>query len=122
MTQTFGPYTPVRKAGSLWFVSGQVGVNPQTKIASTNISDQTEQALSNLKDVLREQGLTMNMVVKTTIFITDMSNFGAVNAVYEKFFSAPRPARSTVEVSALPKVADDTVLLVEIEAVVSQEV
>lgn len=121
MTQTFGPYTPVRQAGNMYFVSGQVGVNPNTKTAPADVTGQTEQVLANLKNVLATVDLTLNDVVKTTIYVTDMGTFADINAVYEQYFDAPRPARSTVGVRELPHVAGDTTLLVEIEAVAYKE-
>jgi 2-iminobutanoate/2-iminopropanoate deaminase len=121
MTTTFGPYTPVRQAGDFLFVSGQVGVNPENKAAPKDIAGQTERALLNLENVLRKAGADLNDVVKTTVFLTDMNNFAAMNEVYEKRFDAPRPARSAVAVRELPRVAGDTELLVEIEAVAHKE-
>lgn len=120
-TQTFGPYTPVRSAGTTYYTSGQVGVDPTTKQAPPDIAAQTEQVLKNLAAVLAEQGLGMEHVVKTTIYITHMEDFAALNAVYEQHFPAPRPARSTVGVSDLPHVGGDTAILVEIEAVAYKE-
>jgi 2-iminobutanoate/2-iminopropanoate deaminase len=121
MTATYGPYTPVRRAGDLLFTSGQVGIDPLTKKASADISQQTEQALANLKSVLQSAGADLGSVVKTTIFLTDMSNFEAVNTVYEQTFAAPRPARSTVGIRELPRVGGNVALLVEIEAVAFKE-
>src|SRR5882757_2478070 len=116
MSMAFGPYSPVRQAGNFWFVSGQVGVNPTTKAAAPNVSEQAYQSLANIKNLLAQEHLTMDDIVKTTIFVTNIEDFVAVNNVYEQFFKQPRPARSMTQVAALPKVAGDTVLLVEIEA------
>jgi 2-iminobutanoate/2-iminopropanoate deaminase len=121
MNQTFGPYTPIRRAGATYFVSGQVGVNPKDKTAPPDVAGQTERALLNLEAVLATEGLTLNDVVKTTIFVTDMGAFAEVNAVYEQRFDTPRPARSTVGVKELPRVGGGTDLLVEIEAVAYKE-
>jgi 2-iminobutanoate/2-iminopropanoate deaminase len=118
---TYGPYTPVRRAGDLLFVSGQVGVNPENKVAPKDIENQTERALLNLENVLIKAGASLDDVVKTTIYVTDMTKFAAVNKVYEQRFSEPRPARSAVGVRELPRVAGDTELLVEIEAVAYKE-
>jgi len=118
---TYGPYSPVRKADNLLFVSGQVGVDPITKKASSDIAAQTEQALRNMEDVLRSAEATLQDVVKTTIFLTDMDDFEAMNAVYEKVFSTPRPARSTVCVRELPRVGGKMPIRVEIEAVACKE-
>jgi 2-iminobutanoate/2-iminopropanoate deaminase len=121
MNNTFGPYTPVRQAGGYYFVSGQVGVDPQTKTAEASITAQTEQALRNLEAVVQEAGLTLGDIVKTTVFLSDIGDFAAMNAVYMQAFEAPRPARSAIGVKELPRVAGDTKILVEIEAVAYKE-
>jgi len=121
MTQTFGPYTPVRRAGAMYFVSGQVGVDPATHAAHATVEMQTRQALKNMQAALAEQGVDMEDVIKTTIFVTDMNDFATVNSVYETFFGQPRPARSTVQVAHLPKVGGSTQILVEIDAVAYKE-
>lgn len=121
MTQTFGPYTPIRKVGDFYFVSGQIGVNLADMSANQDVKTQTSQALDNMSQLLETQGLAMDHVVKTTIFVTDMNDFKEVNQVYETYFHSPRPARSTVQVAGLPKVAGDTVLKVEVEAVAYKE-
>ncbi len=113
----FGPYTPVVQAGDYYFVSGQVGVSPSTKTAPDNIAEQAAQALQNLKSMLETAGLSMNDVVKTTVFLTDMGHFGELNEVYMQYFEAPCPARSCIAVRELPRVGGTTDLLVEIEAV-----
>ena len=114
---TYGPYTPVRKAGNLLFVSGQVGINPSTKTAQADIADQTRQAIQNLELALKEVNAELGDVVKTTLFLTDMNDFAAVNTICEQVFPAPRPARSTVGVNSLPRIAGETPLLIEIDAV-----
>lgn len=119
--QTFGPYSPIRKAGSTYYISGQVGIDPKTKAAENDISAQTRQVMENMRAVLASENLTMNDVVRCGIFVTDMGDFAKVNAVYETFFDAPRPARSTVCVRELPRVAGDTPVLVEIDAVAYKE-
>lgn len=116
-TQTFGPYSPVRQAGELYFISGQVGIDPATKQAANDVRQQTAQTLENLKNVLQSAGLTPNHVVKTTIFLANMADFAVVNEVYQDFFAAPRPARSTVAVAELPRVGGDTPTQIEIEAI-----
>lgn len=121
MAKTYGPYTPVRKAGNLYFVSGQVGINPETKLAPDTIEAQTERVLLNLEAALKREGLDLKDVVKTTVFLADIDDFKRMNEVYEKRFDAPRPARSAVAVKDLPRVAGDTKLLVEIEAVAYKE-
>jgi 2-iminobutanoate/2-iminopropanoate deaminase len=121
MSDTFGPYTPIRRAGNLYFVSGQIGIDMDTKQAVTDVAKQTHQAMQNLQNVLSTTSLDMSDVVKTTVFLADMDDFAAMNEVYETYFDAPRPARSAVAVKELPRVAGDTRLLVEIEAVAYRE-
>ncbi len=118
MTQpAYGPYTPIVRAGDYYYVSGQIGVSTSTKTAPDNIAEQAAQTLHNLRSVLEAAGLTMNDVVKTTVFLTDMGHFGEFNEVYMQYFEAPRPARSCIAVRELPRVGGGTDLLVEIEAV-----
>lgn len=98
-----GPYSQAVRAGDLLFLSGQVPLNPATgKLAEGDIAAQAAQACKNIMAVLESQGLSADNVVKTTVFITDMSTFPLVNEVYKQYFKAPCPARSCVEVSALP--------------------
>jgi 2-iminobutanoate/2-iminopropanoate deaminase len=119
--QTFGPYSPVRRAGQTYYISGQIGADIVTKTVPTDIEGQTHLALQNMRTVLASAGLDMDDIVKTTIFLANMADFAAMNAVYETYFEVPRPARSTVAVKSLPQVAGDTTLLVEIEAVAYKE-
>lgn len=114
---TYGPYTPVREAGNLLFVSGQIGVDPTTKQAVSDIESQTRQALANLAAILKVAGASLGDVVKTTVFLADMNDFAAMNTVYEQAFAAPRPARSTIGVRELPRIEGASKLLIEIEAV-----
>ena len=107
-----GPYSPAVGAGDFVFVSGQIALDPDGKIHGSTPKEQAQKALENLRATLAAAGLTLEHVVKTTIFLKDMDEFGAVNEVYGRFFSEPYPARSTVEVARLPKD-----LHVEIEAV-----
>lgn len=110
-----GPYSQAVKAGGFMFLSGQIPLDPATmEVVPGCVSCQTEQVLKNIQALLESQGQSLADVVKTTVFITDMGNFAAVNEVYGKFFSGKAPARSCVEVSALPKG-----VLVEIEAIVA---
>jgi 2-iminobutanoate/2-iminopropanoate deaminase len=118
--QTFGPYRPVRQAGELYYTSGQVGINPETKTASTELVIQVDQALVNLGTVLASVGLSYDDVVKTTLYLTDMGDFSAVNEVYVGYFKEPRPARTSIAVAELPRVAGDTSLVFEIEAVAAR--
>ena len=99
-----GPYSQAVKSGNELFCSGQIPLNPQTgQIVEGDVSVQAEQVLKNLGAVLREAGYDFGDVVKTTIFLIDMNDFGAVNAVYEKYFGATKPARSTVAAAGLPR-------------------
>lgn len=118
--RTFGPYSPVRRSGDSYYVSGQVGVDPVTKSASGDLAGQVKQALDNLGATLVSVGLSYTDVVKTTLYLTDMSEFATVNALYVEYFEEPRPARTTVGVADLPHVAGDTKLLFEIEAVAAR--
>lgn len=116
--KTYGPYSPIVKTGNLYFVSGQVGIDPDTGDAPSDISEQTSQVMCNLEAALSRYDLNMDSIVKTTIYVTDMEHFAKVNEIYEGFFSDPKPARATVAVKELPRVASKP-LLVEIEAVAS---
>jgi 2-iminobutanoate/2-iminopropanoate deaminase len=108
-----GPYSQAIQAGNLFFLSGQLGIDPATgDLVPGSVSEQTEQVFKNIQAVLSEAGLTLEQVVKTTVFLSDMSDFAAMNAVYGKYFSQPCPARSTVSVKTLPKNG-----LVEIEVI-----
>lgn len=118
--KTYGPYSPIVKTGSLFFVSGQVGVDPETGTAPNDIAAQTSLVMCNLEAALSRYDLDMDNIVKTTIYVTNMDDFKAVNEVYEGFFSDPKPARATVAVKELPRVANKP-LLVEIEAVASEQ-
>jgi 2-iminobutanoate/2-iminopropanoate deaminase len=113
----FGPYSPVRRAGNLYFVSGQVGVEPNTHAADTGAVPQMIMAMKNVLRVLTMAGLGYDDVVKTTLYLTDMNDFGVVNEVYMSYFKEPRPARSTVAVAELPRVGKGVNLRVEIEAI-----
>ena len=115
--KALGPYSQGIKAGCLIFLSGQLGLDPTTNdFAAGGVADQTRQALTNLKNVIESGGSSMENVVKTTVFLKDMNDFQAMNAVYAEFFKSEPPARSTVQVAALPKNG-----LVEIEAIVKAE-
>ncbi len=107
-----GPYSPAVGAGDFVFVSGQIALDQDGKIAGYTPKDQARKALENLRGTLQAAGLGLEHVVKTTIFLSDMDEFAAVNDVYGEFFTEPYPARSTVEVARLPKE-----LHIEIEAV-----
>ena len=107
-----GPYSQAVRAGGFVFISGQLGLDPQTKQLADGVQSQTKQALNNLKAILESQGLTLDHVVKTTVFLQRMDDFAAMNEVYATFFASHPPARSTVEVARLPLGG-----LVEIEAI-----
>jgi 2-iminobutanoate/2-iminopropanoate deaminase len=98
-----GPYSPVVRAGNMVFLSGQLGINPETsQLVGPGIEEQTEQVLKNLKTVLAGVGLSFRDVVKTVIFLTDLSHFQAVNKIYGERLEGCKPARSTIQVAALP--------------------
>lgn len=111
--EAIGPYSQAIAAGTFVYTSGQIPIDPQTgEVVGDEIQVQAEQVLKNLKNVLEAAGSSINNVVKTTVFIKDMSDFSKVNEVYARYFTEPYPARSCVEVSKLPKD-----VLIEIEAV-----
>lgn len=108
-----GPYSQAIRVGNMVFTSGQIPLHPQTgEIVGTTAAEQARQVLQNLQAVLQAAGASLQHVVKTTIFLTDLGQFAAVNAVYAEFFPENPPARSTVQVAALPRGVQ-----VEIEAV-----
>ena len=108
-----GPYSQAIQVGNLVYASGQIPIDPATgSIVAGGIREQTRQALTNVRAILEEAGLTMGNVVKTTVFMADMNDFADMNSVYATFFSEPFSARSAVAVKALPKGA-----LIEIEVV-----
>lgn len=99
-----GPYSQAVQAGHLLFISGQIAINPVTgNIEATDVRSETLQVMGNLKAILSEAGLTFDNVVKTTIFLSDMSLFTSVNEVYGTYFTGSFPARETVAVKGLPK-------------------
>lgn len=108
-----GPYSQGIAAGETIYVSGQLPIDPATgAFAGEDIASQTEQSLKNIKAILEEAGCGMDRVVKTTVLLKDIKDFGAMNEVYAKFFTGDCPARAAFQVAALPKDA-----LVEIEAI-----
>ena len=110
-----GPYSQAVLTGGLLLTSGQLGLNPDTGILPEGVEAQAAQALQNIGAILAESGYERTDVVKTTIFIRNMGDFAAVNRIYAGFFGDHKPARSCVEVSALPKGG-----LVEIEAIAAK--
>lgn len=107
-----GPYSQAVQVGNLLYTAGQIGLDPATGEMRSGLEAQTEQVMANLQAVLAAAGADFASVIKTTIFITDMADFGVINGIYGRFFSDQPPARSTVAVAQLPLGA-----LVEIEAV-----
>lgn len=99
-----GPYSQAVQAGNLLFISGQVAINPATgNVEAGDVAAETQLVMKNLEAILQEAGIGFTSVVKTTIFLSDMSLFGAVNEVYGQFFTGTYPARETVAVKGLPK-------------------
>lgn len=98
-----GPYSQARIAGGLVYTSGQIGIIPETGAVAEGIEAQAHQVFKNLTELLKAAGSDMSKVVKTTVFIKDMNDFAAINAIYAQYFAEPYPARSCVEVARLPK-------------------
>jgi len=112
-----GPYSQAVRSGRFLFCSGQIPLDPKSgQIVSKDISEQTRRVLDNLTAVLKAEGLTFENIVKTTIFLTDLADFQAVNEIYDSYFRQAPPARSTVQVAALPKGAR-----VEIDAIAAAD-
>lgn len=107
-----GTYSQGAEAAGFYFFSGQIGLNPQSMEMAINFDQQLDQIMQNIDELLKGSHLERSHILKTTVFLTDLANFPKVNSVYETFFKAPFPARSTVEVKGLPKGA-----VVEIEVV-----
>ena len=108
-----GPYSHGNKIGDLIFTSGQLPINPETKELITEIKAATRQSLENVKGILEEVGSSMDKVVKATVFVKDLGQFGEVNEVYSEYFGKNSPARSCVQVAKLPM---DAVLEIEVIA------
>ena len=109
-----GPYSQAIQVGNLMFTSGQLPLNPTTgKIQEGPISIRAHQAIKNLSSIILEAGASLDDVVKTTVFLTDIADFQEVNTIYSEYFKSPHPARSAFQVAALPLGAD-----IEIEAIV----
>ncbi len=108
-----GPYSQAISTGDTLYISGQLPVDPKTGIfAGNDIETQTQQSLENIKAILTKTGTDMNAIVKTTVFLQNMTDFTAMNEIYAKYFTAPFPARAAVQVACLPKGAR-----IEIEAI-----
>ncbi|QIX86220.1 RidA family protein [Campylobacter ureolyticus] len=107
-----GPYSQAIKANGFLFVSGQIPLTPNGELAGDDIKTQTKQVLKNLKAILKEADLSLKDAVKTTIFLKSMDDFSVVNEIYAQAFGEHKPARSTIEISKLPKD-----VLIEIELI-----
>ena len=111
--KAIGPYSAGVKTGSFIFTAGQLGIIPETgNIIEGGIESETRQALENIRNILEEAGSSLDLIVKTTVFLQDMAEFTRMNTIYAEFFQADPPARTTVQVAALPKGA-----AIEIEAI-----
>jgi 2-iminobutanoate/2-iminopropanoate deaminase len=111
-----GPYSQAIKTGGMLFCSGQIPIDPETgEFISNDIGEQTEQVLKNLTAVLEAGGMNLGNVVKTTVFLADMSDFAAMNEVYGRYFNENKPARATVQAARLPRDAK-----VEIECIAAE--
>jgi 2-iminobutanoate/2-iminopropanoate deaminase len=111
--QAIGPYSQAIKIGSLVYTSGQIPLRADGTLVNGTVEEQTHQVFANLKAVLEAAGTSLNRVVKATVFIKNMDDFGRINEVYGSYFSENKPARSTVEVARLPK---DVALEIEVIA------
>lgn len=110
-----GPYSQAIEINGMVFTSGQIPVNPATGEIAATVEEQAEQALKNVAAVLAAAGTGMENVIKTTVFIKEMNDFGKINEIYAKFFTGAYPARSCVEVARLPKD-----VLIEVEAIATK--
>ena len=116
--EAIGPYSTAVRTGNLLITSGQIPVDPSTgSLVADLIEDQTDQVMANLKAILKNEGLSLMNVVKTTVFLKDMAEFAQFNSVYEKHFESHKPARSTIQVASLPLDCR-----IEIEAIAEIEV
>jgi 2-iminobutanoate/2-iminopropanoate deaminase len=115
--KAIGPYSSALRSGQLLFISGQVPADPATgALVEGDIDIQTRRVLENIKSLLAEAHLTLDHVVRTTVFLADMDDFPAMNAAYRSFFSEPFPARSTIQAARLPRNAR-----IEIDAIASYD-
>ena len=111
-----GPYSQAVKVGNMVYTSGQIPMTPEGELVTGDIHDQIRQILNNLEQVLEAAGSSLQQIIKTTIYLTDMDDFIAVNTVYGEYFSGAYPARTTVAVKTLPKNVD-----IEIDAIAVAE-
>lgn len=115
--KALGPYSQAIEVGNFIFASGQVPIDPATNaFVEGGIKEQTRQSLTNAQNILKEAGVSLANVVKTTVFLADMNDFADMNSIYAEFFTQPYPARSAVAVKTLPKGA-----LVEIECIACKD-
>lgn len=115
--KAIGPYSVYKECGDMVYISGQLPVNPNSgEIENEDIQAQTKQSLENIKGVLEELGLGFNNIIKTMVFLDDISNFAPMNEIYGTYFKEPYPSRSCVAVKQIPKGAK-----VEIEVIVSKK-
>jgi len=111
-----GPYNQAVLSGNILFISGQICLDSATgELKNKDIQQETHQVMLNLKNILQQAGLDFSHVVKTTIFLTDMHQFGAINEVYGKYFESGFPARETVQVSALPKFVNVEISMIAVK-------
>lgn len=110
-----GPYSQAIEVNGMVFTSGVIPVDPQTGVIPATIEEQANQAFSNLRNLIEASGATIDKVIKTTVFIKEMNDFGKINEIYATYFKEPFPARSCVEVARLPKN-----VMLEVEAVVAK--
>lgn len=110
-----GPYSQAIMVGNVVYTSGQIPLTPEGQLVEGGVEEQTHQVFRNLKAVLVEAGCTLAQVVKATVFIKDMGQFGQINEIYAQYFGEHKPARSTVEVARLPK---DVLVEIEVIAVI----
>lgn len=102
--KAIGPYSQAIRAGSMLFLSGQIPLDPSTgQLVEGDIAEQTHRVFKNLSAILEAAGASFEQVVRTTVYLADMNDFAAMNAVYGTYFSSPAPARSTVQAARLPK-------------------
>lgn len=114
--EPIGPYNQAVLANGTLYISGQICIDPATgSLKNRDIQEETHQAMRNLKNILTEAGMSFDDVVKTTIFITDMKQFGEINEVYGKYFNGEFPARETVQVSALPKFVNVEISMIAVQ-------
>ena len=112
-----GPYNQAVLSGNTLYTSGQIAINPETgKLVLDSIKEETKQVMENMKEVLAATDMTFENVIKTSIFISDMNNFGEINAVYGQYFNeATAPARETVEVANLPKFVNVEISMIAVK-------